>query len=204
MPLPLEAGNSSAGNSTAGGARCVHCKKLALRFSRTFALGLYQGVLQEAVILAKQATRRVVASTLASLAAETHREALGALNCELVSPIPSHWRRRVVRRGTPAQVLAETFAAELNLPVCKSLRRIRSTRKQGMLSPEERRKNVDGSFAVNTGYVFRSAAFSPRGKHVLLVDDVLTTGATGNAAATALLQAGASEVTMAVIARATG
>lgn len=184
--------------------RCFHCKKIPYQFSRTFALGLYRGVLQEAVILAKQATRRVLTSTLASLAAESHRDAILALECDFVCPIPSHWRRRVSRRGTPAQVLAETFASDLDLPFYKALRRTRSTRKQGMLSPQERRKNVDGSFAVNTGYVFWSAACSPRGKHVLLVDDVLTTGATGNAAATALLQAGASEVTMAVIARATG
>ncbi len=222
MPLPTPASGPSAGGPPAselaessGGdqpassspsppQRCFHCKKIPYRFSRTFALGLYRGVLQEAVILAKQAARRVVASTLASMAAESHREEILALNCHYVCPIPSHWRRRVSRRGTPAQILAETFAGELGLPFHKALRRTRSTRKQGMLSPEERRKNVDGSFAVNTGYVLWSAAFSPRGKHVLLVDDVLTTGATGNAAATALLQAGASEVTMAVIARATG
>ncbi len=205
MPIPAAGHIAPVGHIAPDASeRCVHCRKLSLAFTRTYALGNYQGALREAVIVAKQAARRVAASTLASLAAETHRESLLSCGLDVVTAVPSHWSRRLKRRGTPAQALAETFARDLHLPYRGLLRRLRRTRKQGTLTPQQRRKNVDGSFAVNRGYVFRSALDTPRGKHVLLVDDVLTTGATGNAAATALLKAGANQVTMAVIARATG
>ncbi|WP_153556950.1 ComF family protein [Roseimaritima sediminicola] len=202
MPLPVVSNGMQADDGSQ--PRCVHCRKQPLRFARTFALGAYRGVLKEAVILAKQPSRRVVAKTLAALLAQHHGAALGQLGIDCVCPVPSHWRRRLKRRGTPSQVIAETLGRSLAVATRPLLRRIRHTRKQGMLSPAQRRENVDGSFAVNTGYVFSLTGFSPRGKHVLLVDDVLTTGATANAAAGALRQAGATEVTMVVLARATG
>lgn len=210
--MPLPAGGQTVSRDDAsdadpieeGRAGCVHCRADKLAYQHSFAFGTYRGGLREAVILAKQANRRVVMQALAAMAVKADRQALLDCRCDLVVPIPSYWLRRLRRRGTPAQVMAEVFAKQLELPSRSFLRRTRSTRKQGTLSVTDRRKNVDGSFALNTGYVFRRDNAALRNRHVLLVDDVLTTGATVNAAATALRRAGADAVTVAVIARATG
>jgi predicted amidophosphoribosyltransferase len=94
--------------------------------------------------------------------------------------------------------LAEVLAKKLGVPRAERLlRRSRSTLRQFDLTPPERWKNVRGAFAVRAGYHLRAA-------HVLLVDDVLTTGATCSEAARALRSAGAEQVTIAVLARAMG
>ncbi len=199
MPVAVSAASSESAITD-----CIHCRKLPCSFARTVAFGRYEGALRDAVILAKQASHRAIAEELAALAVHANQPLFSSIGIDLVAGVPSHWMRRLKRKGTPAQILATAFARALRLPWKPVLVRHRRTEKQGTLTLEQRRKNVDGSFAVNSGYVFRSTNQSLRGKHVLVVDDVMTTGATGNAAATALRLAGASEVTVAVIARASG
>lgn len=183
---------------------CPHCTKQPFRFSQAVALGLYRGLLREAVIAAKQSAHLPLAVSLARLTAERVAVQLDRCRPEVVTAVPSYWRRRLRRRGTPAEALAETIAAELNIRHCTLLKCTRATEKQGTLSPERRKTNVRGAFAAKTGYAFGTSPWSGRGRHVLLIDDVLTTGATADAAAAALLGGGAVRVSLAVIARAVG
>lgn len=117
--------------------------------------------------------------------------------CEVVVPVPLHPWRLLWRRYNQSALLAQGLGRLAGKPVLPDgLRRTRHTTPQAGLTREERLRNVQGAFTVNPKRAARLA-----GKRVLLVDDVLTTGATLNACAEALLSAGAQEVHVLVLAR---
>jgi len=133
----------------------------------------------------------------AYLAQRTARETWAA-KIDVVVPLPSHWWRRWTRGTSGPELLAYAVAEALNRPVVtRAVRCVRRTRKQGMLRPREREQNVRGAFEV-----VRPEAIAKRG--VLLVDDVMTTGATLREVARCLRRAGAKRVYVAVLARGTG
>ena len=102
---------------------------------------------------------------------------------DLVVPVPLHPRRRRERGYDQAEALARAFAARAGAPVVDALVRRRATRQQARLSAAERRANVAGAFALTRPSLVH-------GRRVVLVDDVVTTGATIEAAALALVEAG--------------
>ena len=113
----------------------------------------------------------------------------------MVAPVPMHWVRRLGRGWNHSSGLARRVARRLKLPMDDELVRTRNTPPQVGLPASQRAGNVRGAFAV------------PRpkevaGANVLLVDDVMTTGATANEAARTLRRAGAERVIVAVVARA--
>ncbi len=112
---------------------------------------------------------------------------------DLIIPIPLHPRRKRRRGYNQSELLAAPLARALGLPLNpRGLQRVRHTAPQVGLGPEERHDNVHGAFvAANEVYQQR----------VLLIDDVLTTGATMRAAAEALLAAGAASVSAYCLAR---
>jgi len=108
----------------------------------------------------------------------------------VVVPVPLHWTRRFSRGFNPAALLADGLAGALGLPVMrKALRRRRRGRRQVGLGRRERRRALAGVFVAP-----RRGARPLRGRDVLLVDDVVTTGATLEACAEALRKAGARSV----------
>jgi ComF family protein len=121
---------------------------------------------------------------------------LRILNHDVVVPIPMHWTRRLVRGTNSPELIGQVVARELGIP-CepRSLRRKRRTQKLAEMTRQQRKRTLRDAFAVGRGCDFRGA-------RVLLIDDVLTTGATCDSAARALRQAGAAEVNVMVAARA--
>lgn len=110
-------------------------------------------------------------------------------------PVPLH-RVRLRERGFNQSLkLAKGISRITQQPVVEALRRRKNTRMQAALSAEERRRNVRDAFRVRS-------KVRVTGRRILLVDDVLTTGATAEACARVLLEAGAFEVRLAVVARA--
>ncbi len=116
---------------------------------------------------------------------------------EILVPVPLHPRRMLARRFNQSQLLAANLSRKLGVSVNnQGLRKIKSTPSQGTLKRRDRFDNVHMAFKVRQQ---ESDLF--KGKRILLVDDVLTTGATANACALALKSAGAAEVGIAAFAR---
>ena len=177
---------------------CFRCRGRKIWFDATIALGRYSGRLRELVLRMKQAEGDALSLATGRLLWQTRGARLAEIGADVVTPIPLHWRRRIVHRTNSAAVLAEVLSAKLGVPRADGLlRRTRPTLRQFDLNPPKRWENVRKAFAVRSGYHLRGA-------HVLLVDDILTTGATCSEAARALREAGAARVTVAVVARAFG
>ena len=119
---------------------------------------------------------------------------------DMVVPVPLYrsrlWRRRFNQSAVLARVIGECTGVEVRL---EALARIRATRAQVGLDMKDRRRNVRGAFAVADGVRDEIA-----GRRVVLVDDVITTGATAGACATALFDAGAASVDVLAFALVTG
>jgi ComF family protein len=179
-------------------AGCYRCGSRKLWFDETVALGHYDGRLRDIVLRMKRAEGDALSLTMGRLLVEKREGRLAEIGADVVAPVPSHWRRRIVHRTNSAAVLAEVLSQKLGVRLSEQLvRRSRYTVRQSELSATERWSNVRRAFSVRAGYHLRNA-------HVLLVDDVLTTGATCSEAARALRRAGAERVTVAVIARTVG
>jgi ComF family protein len=177
---------------------CYRCRGPKLWFDGTTALGLYSGRLRELLLRMKSVEGDAISLTLGRLMWEERRERLIELAADVIAPIPLHWRRRLVHRTNSSAVLAEVLSTKLGLPRAdRLLRRTRSTQRQLEVAPSKRWENVRKAFALRAGYHLRGA-------HVMLVDDILTTGATCSSAARTLLEAGASQVSVVVVARAMG
>lgn len=144
----------------------------------------YQGPAAEMVLALKYRGARVLAASMARDMAVAYY-ALMLSEAPLVVAAPMH-RARLRQRGyNQAEILARTLCWELGLEYGQVLRKIRSTPRQTRLSAQEREKNLTGSI---------TATREARGRTILLIDDVFTTGTTARTCAEALLAAGAKRV----------
>lgn len=174
---------------------CVACRDLAFHFDQVARLGPYDGLLRDVILRMKFHADEGFAETVGELWADHAADRLRDLRPEVVVPVPLHWLRRWRRGYNQSEALARPLAARLRLPcITPLLRRIRNTPRQTAQSLTGRRENLRGAFRCR-----ESAAL--RGKTVLLVDDVLTTGSTADEASRALQKAGAGRVIVAVLAR---
>lgn len=148
----------------------------------------YEGRAAQAVQRLKYQRVTSLGDPMASLMAKGHA-ALGLPPFDVVVPVPIHWRRRFWRGFNQAELLAKELMAPSG---GKGLLRTRHTPPQVRLSAEQRLHNLDGAFRAGPDVM---------GKVVLLVDDVHTTGSTGQACALALRQAGAAHVSLLTFAR---
>lgn len=116
---------------------------------------------------------------------------------DMLVPVPLHWRRQWARRFNQSAALCQTISATSGVAVAHDiLKRVRATRQQVGLNQAERDANVQGAFAVSP-----EGRAAVRGKRLVLVDDVLTSGATVDNCARVLLRAGALSVDVLVFAR---
>lgn len=171
--------------------QCALCRLELNGFSEVFAAGAYQGALRKLIHLFKFDGVRPLARPLAGFLAQAlPRER----RFDAIVPMPLHWRRRLQRGFNQSELLAREIGRRWNVPVRKLVRRKRATAPQAGLTGAQRRKNVQGAFAVR-------AETKLNGLSILLVDDVLTTGATAGACARALRRAGAAHVALLALAR---
>jgi ComF family protein len=162
-----------------------------LGFDAAYSFGAYEGALRELIHLFKYGRIRPLAVPLGRmLATAIPRDQ----TFDIVTPVPLHWRRRLERGLNQSELLAHGVARRYGLKPVNALRRKRSTGVQAGLSHAGRRVNVAGAFVAKP-----KAAVA--GRRVLVVDDVLTTGATLASCAGALKRAGARYVAVLTLAR---
>ncbi|MEX2111977.1 MAG: ComF family protein [Pirellulales bacterium] len=180
------------------GAPCPHCHAKRLYFDSVARLGRYDGELRRAVLRMKTETNPGLAMALGDLLFELRGEQLAAWRADAVVPVPMHWTRRIRRGVNSPHAVAERLAAQLQVPIAAHLLvRHRRTALQARLPASKRKANVRGSFRVQPHRELPGA-------RLLLVDDVMTTGATVNEAARMLVRSGVDTVGIAVLARAEG
>lgn len=183
--------------------RCGSCRGQTFRFERVLALGGYEPPLRDQILLMKRQRSGWCAAAFGRLLVSERREAFESLGADLVVPTPMHFFRRFCRGVNLTTILAESLARSLGLPYERGLlTRCRATLPQSSLSVRRRRENVVGAFAVSAKRLRRVESI--QNAHILLVDDILTTGATANEISRVLLDAGAGRVSVAVLARAEG
>jgi ComF family protein len=171
---------------------CPRCRRIRPTISRARAIGAYDGALRAIVHALKYDGRRSLAVPLGTLMRDRGADVLAGAACAV--PVPLHHRRRRERGFNQAADLA----GQLHLPVLRALRRAKATATQTSLPAARRHRNVRDAFVATP------AARALRGRVVVLVDDVCTTGATLEACARVLTGAGAMEVRALTAARVVG
>ena len=164
-------------------------------YQRARAAVRYDDVARALVHALKYGDRLDLAPTMGRWMANAGRELTGA--ADAIVPVPLHWRRQWARRFNQSALLAEIVARGTGVPVAHTtLKRVKATPQQVGLSQAERALNVQGAFRVSA-----DGKATIAGQKLILVDDVLTSGATVDAGARALLRAGAVSVDVLVFAR---
>jgi ComF family protein len=164
-------------------------------YQRARAAVRYDDVARALVSAFKYGDRLDLAPLLGGWMARAGAELLDG--ADALVPVPLHWRRLWTRRFNQSAALAAAIARASGVAVARgALRRVKATQQQVGLSRSERAGNVEGAFRVAP-----DAKAQVTGRRLILIDDVLTSGATADACARALLRAGAAEVDVLVLAR---
>jgi len=172
-------------------AHCDACTQAPPVWDRARAPFYYEGTARRMILRLKNGTPDL-ATPLGLWLAEAAQPLVTPAT--LVAPVPAHWLRRLARRYDQAALLAAAAARALGLAHHPDLlRRARITPKMDGLTVEARAANVASAFRPDPARL--------AGAHVLLIDDVMTTGATLDAAARACLDGGAARVSTAFLAR---
>ena len=180
------------------GKGCPLCLSADLRFDQAVCLGNYTGLLRDVVIRMKNQRDDHMAVRLGQLLTELVSNQSFFEAVDFVVPVPTHWGRRLMRGFSAAEILAEPVAERAKLKISRRLVHMsRQTEKQGKLSIAKRRKNMIGAFEL-------ASKADVTGKTVLLIDDVMTSGATVSELAKCLKKAKAKNVYVAVVARGAG
>lgn len=171
------------------GGKCFSCMEHEYAFIRNFAAISYGGVSRQILLRFKYNNNQQFAARLAGLVFENTPALLDIMpEVDLFAPVPLHKKRMRERGFNQAELLAKELAKLYEKPYHpRMLSRTRATEKQSLLTASERRANISGAFAV-------AEPKSCKGKTILLVDDIFTSGATLDGCAKALLEAGCGRV----------
>lgn len=184
LPLPCD------------GQLCGQCQSSPPGFSRVLAPFRYAFPLDSMIPAFKYHRQYALGRLMAELLTEAVLdECFSSPRPDCLVPVPLHHRRQARRGFNQATELARPIARALGLPLCPAaLRRVKATESQQGLSAADRRNNLQGAFRCRQ-------ASAVQGRHVVLIDDVVTTGASVRAATSTLLDAGAQQVSVWCIAR---
>lgn len=172
---------------------CPSCRTARLAFAHCCVLGSYQGALRQTLHRFKYGGEKSLALPLGRLLASRLSTMPWLPAVELLTAVPLALPRLRSRGYNQAALLAGTLGRELGIPVLPLLERARDTASQTGLDRRQRWENMHGAFHCLKDNL--------QGKHILLVDDIFTSGATAHAASLALKAGGASVISVAAVAR---
>jgi predicted amidophosphoribosyltransferase len=165
---------------------CQRCRTSPLAVEKARAPFVYAGTVREAIHAFKYDGRRRIGLWLASRMARTAAVEFPLSQINAIVPVPLHWAKHRLKGANPSAFLAKAVAKCLAIPLTPGcLRRIRWTPTQTRLGIHQRFGNVRGAFRADKRHMDQA---------VLLIDDVLTSGATAHACALALRDAGTATV----------
>ncbi len=139
------------------------------------AIGTYETPLKK-MILKKFSYDIVASKQLAHLMLSY--TPLNSMQIDMIMPVPLHWTRYAMRGFNQANEMAKILSKTIGAPVCTKVKRTRKTAYQSTLECENRKKNVHGAFALDASLSLEDRKKLFTGKHILIVDDLCTTGAT--------------------------
>ncbi len=181
------------GRPMVSGRLCPLCQRDPLQIDGVRSVAYLDGTLREAIHHFKYSNLQHLAIPLGRLMGQYWEKS--PLPAEIIVPVPLHTDRLRERGYNQAALLARELGKSIGLPISEnSLVRVRATRPQVELGAQERKENVNDAF--------RCSSMELKGKRILLIDDVCTTGATLEACSMALRQAGARSVWAFTLARA--
>jgi ComF family protein len=176
------------------GRPCPRCFTNRMNFAQAVSAGDYEGPLGAVARGLKFSGLRFLAAPLAKELAHVVAARIPMSDIHLVTPVPLHWTRRLKRGFNQSALIARALAKGLDLKYAPALRRAARTRPQTGLPAAARLKNPLNAFVARD-------KFLRDGRNVLLVDDIMTTGATLMECARVLRKAGAKRIYVAVVAR---
>jgi len=174
---------------------CGNCTAKTPRFNRARAAFIYDDISRQPILSLKHSGQTHGLTIFAQQLKRAGRELL--IGADRLVPVPLHPRRLRERRFNQAALLARALSRAVNIPLdTKSLVRVKATGSQGGKTASARRRNMQGAFRVNPAQ--RSDI---KGQNFILIDDVMTTGATVEACAATLKRAGAARIDVLTLAR---
>ena len=193
LPFEYETGRDGDGSD----AICGECARRPPLFGRARSVMTYSDSSRRLVLAFKHADRTDAAPVWGRWLARAGADVLA--DADVLVPVPLHRRRLISRRYNQAALMAQALGRETGLPVAvDALVRTRPTPSQGRMNRSQRQRNVVGAFAVRPRGIN-----AVKGRRIVLVDDVMTTGATLSACTRPLLSAGAANVDVLTLARVT-
>jgi ComF family protein len=172
--------------------RCLLCRSGLSGYDAVYTYGEYEGVLRSLIHVFKYGGVMPLASRFGPLLS---RSLPREQQFDVIVAMPLHWRKKLLRGFNQSELLARSVSRRTGIPIVNALRRRKGTAPQAGLTRAQRRTNVAGAFEVRKRDLVN-------GRHVLLIDDVFTTGATAGACSAVLKRAGAKRVSVLTLARA--
>ncbi|MFQ3549754.1 MAG: ComF family protein [Armatimonadota bacterium] len=172
---------------------CRMCVPNQFEFNTAYCCAAYEGVMRDAIHIMKYNFQKVMCKPLGEIFADYAEDK--SFDCDIIIPIPIHKKRYVERGFNQAELLARYVSRRIGIELeTKILIKHKNTLHQTNLSKEEREANVKDCFSIKSN-------INLSGKHILLVDDVFTTGNTLNSASITLKTAGVKKITALCLAR---
>lgn len=174
---------------------CAECTGYNYHFTRGYTSCLYEGLVKDCIHNFKYNSHTYLGKTLAFLMINFAFEHINLSKIDAIVPVPLYWKKRRDRGFNQSEILGKILGKKTGIPFIRNgLSRAMAIRPQIELPRRERINNVKGAFKV-----IEPGKFS--GKHLLLIDDVFTTGATLNECSKILLDSGAKDVWVFTLAR---
>ncbi len=171
---------------------CKRCKETPLSLNYIRGIGIFDEPLRTIIHLFKYKRKLSLGKRLSNLLVSTFNSAVVLHNADVITPVPLHRVKFRERGYNQSEILARGLSKGTGIEYENLVKRIRYTRSQALMNEyDDRIKNVEGAFKVIKNV---------KGKNILLVDDVTTTGATLNAIAKEILKEGAKSISAIVLA----